>query len=84
MQLKLPILSLPFILVTSLFLKLRNNSGNKTSSQSPSVPSSQKQSQDYLANQFHLIPQVCIHFISFLFSYYNYLTIFFLRLVIHF
>ncbi|XP_016921601.2 urea transporter 2-like isoform X2 [Apis cerana] len=57
-NLKLPILSLPFILVTSLFLKLRNNSGNKISSQSPSIPSSQKQSQDYLANpQFHLIPQ---------------------------
>ncbi|XP_043793927.1 urea transporter 1-like isoform X2 [Apis laboriosa] len=58
-NLKLPILSLPFILVTSLFLKLRNNSGNETSSQPPSIPSSQKQSQDYLANlQFHLIPQV--------------------------
>ncbi|XP_012345456.1 urea transporter 1-like isoform X3 [Apis florea] len=58
-NLKLPILSLPFILVSSLFLKLRNNSGSKTSLQSLSISSSKKQSQDYLANQqFHLIPQV--------------------------
>ncbi|XP_012345453.1 urea transporter 1-like isoform X1 [Apis florea] len=57
-NLKLPILSLPFILVSSLFLKLRNNSGSKTSLQSLSISSSKKQSQDYLANQqFHLIPQ---------------------------
>ncbi|XP_017753970.1 PREDICTED: urea transporter 1-like [Eufriesea mexicana] len=56
--LKLPVLSLPFILVVSLFLKLREDPEDKTFPQPPSISSSQKQCRDYLANQRMLIQQV--------------------------
>ncbi|XP_043601953.1 urea transporter 1-like isoform X3 [Bombus pyrosoma] len=56
-DLKLPILSLPFILVTSLFLQLRNNSEDKTFLQAPPISIPQEQRRDYLANQ-RLIQQI--------------------------
>ena len=56
-DLKLPILSLPFILVTSLFLQLRNNSEDKTFLQPSPISIPQEQRRDYLANQ-QLIQQI--------------------------
>ncbi|XP_071866320.1 urea transporter 2 isoform X2 [Bombus fervidus] len=56
-MLKLPILSLPFILVTSLFLQLRNNSEDKTFLQPSPISIPQEQRRDYLANQ-QLIQQI--------------------------
>ncbi|KAK9295853.1 hypothetical protein QLX08_009967 [Tetragonisca angustula] len=48
-NLKLPILTLPFVLVTSLFLKLRSNSGDKTFPQPPPISFSQR--RDYITSQ---------------------------------
>ncbi|XP_033344167.1 urea transporter 1-like [Bombus vosnesenskii] len=56
-DLKLPILSLPFILVASLFLQLRNDSEDKTFLQPPPISAPQEQRRDYLANQ-QLIQQI--------------------------
>ncbi|CAD1476211.1 unnamed protein product, partial [Heterotrigona itama] len=50
-DLKLPILTLPFVLVTSLFLKLRSNSGDKTFPQPPPISLSRTQRRDYITSQ---------------------------------
>ncbi|XP_043511001.1 urea transporter 1-like isoform X3 [Frieseomelitta varia] len=50
-NLKLPILTLPFVLVTSLFLKLRSNPGDKTFPQPPPISFSRTQHRDYITSQ---------------------------------
>lgn len=50
-NLKLPIFTLPFVLVTSLFLKLRSNSGDKTFPQPPPISFSRTERRDYITSQ---------------------------------
>ncbi|CAK9824167.1 Urea transporter 1 [Anthophora retusa] len=57
-KLKLPIISLPFVLVTSFFLRLRNNPEDKTFPQPLPISLSKEQHEDYLARQRMLIQQV--------------------------
>ncbi|XP_076394651.1 urea transporter 1 isoform X1 [Megachile rotundata] len=56
-NLKIPVISLPFVMVASLFLKLRDNPGDKTFPRplSPSFP--EKQRRDYITTQHMLIQQ---------------------------
>nr|XP_034179133.1 urea transporter 2-like isoform X1 [Osmia lignaria] len=56
-NLKIPVLSLPFVLVSSLFLKLCDNPGDKTFPRPPSASFPEKQRRDYIATQCVLIQQ---------------------------
>ncbi|KOX74496.1 Urea transporter 1, partial [Melipona quadrifasciata] len=68
-NLKLPIFTLPFVLVTSLFLKLRSNSGDKTFPQPPPISFSRTERRDYITSQqAQLIQQVCVCIVSFFIS----------------
>ncbi|CAK9796007.1 Urea transporter 1 [Anthophora plagiata] len=57
-KLKFPIISFPFILVSSFFLRLRNNPEDKTFPQPLPICLSKEQHEDYLARQQMLIQQV--------------------------
>ncbi|CAL7937428.1 unnamed protein product [Xylocopa violacea] len=57
-DLKLPVLTLPFVLATTLFLKLRNNLSDKTFPQPTSISFPEKQRWDYYANQQMLTQKV--------------------------
>lgn len=50
-QMDLPILTLPFVMVTSLFLKLRSNKDNATFPRPTFVSFPEKQRHDYLASR---------------------------------
>ncbi|XP_076758802.1 urea transporter 1 [Xylocopa sonorina] len=57
-DLKLPVLTLPFVLATTLFVRLRNNLSDKTFPQPASISFPEKQRWDYYANQQMLTQKV--------------------------